>query len=308
MTRAFLLLASWLALVTGAFAAEPDYVRYREDAQGARLEVAVRSFTLPSGQAVDLIGVVHIADAAYYDALNARFDAYDAVLFELVGDPELLTRREVEPAGSTGANRADAPRADSTLSTIQLAAAKNLALTFQLEAIDYTKKNMVHADASADEFARMQAERGETTMSLFGRAMRAQMVADLSGKSRARNEFDTFGLIRILMSRDSALEFKKALAKTLDQTESMTALMEGEDGSAVLTGRNRVAVDKLKEVLADRRKRRVAVFYGGAHMPGIETALLQDFGAKPAGEEWLPAWSMPASPRPAKNLQDTARG
>ena len=36
-------------------------------------------------------------------------------------------------------------------------------------------------------------------------------------------ELDTFGLIRILMSRDSAAEFKKALAKTFDQMESMTA-------------------------------------------------------------------------------------
>ncbi len=42
--------------------AVPDYMRYAEDEHSARLEVAIRSFTLPSGQRVDLVGVVHIAD------------------------------------------------------------------------------------------------------------------------------------------------------------------------------------------------------------------------------------------------------
>ena len=56
--------------------------------------------------------------------------------------------------------------------------------------------------------------------------------------------------MRILMSRDSAAEFKKALAKTFDQMESMTALMEGNDRSAILSGRNDVVVNKIKEVLA----------------------------------------------------------
>ena len=43
-------------------------------------------------------------------------------------------------------------------------------------------------------------------------------------------ELDTFGFIRILMSPDSAAEFKKALAKTFAQMESLTATMEGERG------------------------------------------------------------------------------
>ncbi|HXC59895.1 MAG TPA: hypothetical protein VN645_11300, partial [Steroidobacteraceae bacterium] len=39
----------------------PDYMRYAEDTRSARLETAIRSLRLPSGQQVDLIGVVHIA-------------------------------------------------------------------------------------------------------------------------------------------------------------------------------------------------------------------------------------------------------
>src|SRR5688500_5791126 len=70
-----------------------DYVRDAEDDASSRLEVAIRTFTMPSGQQVDLIGVIHIADLAYYQQLNQRFIAYDAVLFELIGDPRSVTAR-----------------------------------------------------------------------------------------------------------------------------------------------------------------------------------------------------------------------
>lgn len=274
----------------------PDYIRFAEDARSSRLEVAIRTFATPSGQQVDLIGAVHIADAAYYQELNRRFESYDSVLFELVGDPELLTRRSpsaVEPqAGQSGG---------SMLSTLQQAASKHLNLSFQLDAIDYTLPNMVHADFSAEEFAKMQRERGETMLTLFTRAMDAQMRGDID--PRAMNEFDTFGLIRILMSQDSAAEFKKSLAKMFDQAESMTAAMEGKEGSVVLSGRNAVAVNKVREVLADRKQRHIAVFYGSAHMPGIETSLRNELGMKATGEQWLAAWTMPRVKPAARSPQ-----
>lgn len=295
-TRLLSSLGLLLCLATRAVAAGlPDYVRYAEDASSARLEVAIKSFALPSGQTVDLIGVVHIADAAYYQDLNRRFGAYDAVLFELVGDPSRLMQQA--PVSAAEQQR---QAGGSTLSLIQQAAGEYLNLTFQLGAIDYSRKNMVHADFTLEEFQKMQRERGENTLTLFGRAMRAQMTGQLS--RTATSQLDTFALIRILLSEDSASEFKKALARMFDEMESMTAIMEGDQGSVILGGRNQVVVKKLREVLTDRRQRRVAVFYGGAHMPGIEASLLGEMKAKGAGEEWLAAWTMPKpapKPRPA---------
>jgi hypothetical protein len=265
----------------------PDYVRYREDAASARLEVAVRSLTLPSGQTVDLIGVVHIADAVYYQELNRRFGTYDSVLFELVGDPQALTGRSPPTVAERGQH-------GGTVSFIQQAAGRYLDLSFQLDAIDYSGSNMIHADTSLEQFRKLQAERGETTVSLFMRAMEAQLKGQLTGQldRRAAAELDTLGLIRILLSQDSAAAFKKALAKNFDQMEAMSALMEGENGSVILSGRNQVVVEKIAEVLARKNQRRIAVFYGGAHMPGIEQALVSDMKAKVAGEEWLAAWTM----------------
>jgi len=274
----------------------PDYIRYAEDEKSVRLEIAIKTFTLPSGQKVDLIGVVHIADDTYYQELNKRFDAYDSVLFELVGDPARLT--ENKPL--TEEEKKHQP-GGGAISFIQQAMSKHLKLTFQLGAIDYTKKNMVHADTTAEEFEKMQKERGESMMTLFFRAMKAQLSGEID--TTAMGELDTFGLIRILMSRDSAAEFKKVLAKMFDQSESMTAVMEGPEGSVILSGRNEVVVKKIKEVLADEKQRRIAVFYGGAHMPGIEGSLLTDMNAKAAGEEWLAAWTMPKTEKPAEASQ-----
>ena len=226
----------------------PDYLRFREDAKSARLEIAIRTFAMPSGQSVDLIGVVHIADDAYYQELNKRFAAYDSVLFELVGDPEGLTA----PAPLTDAQRMQQTDG-SAVSTIQQAAGQYLGLTFQLDAIDYTGKNMVHADTTAEEFEQMQKERGETMLTLFAPCDAGPDDGPDERQGRPDRDacgLDTFGLIRILMSRDSAAEFKKALAKTFAQMESMTAAMEGPNGSAILSGRNDVVGRKIKEVLA----------------------------------------------------------
>ena len=273
---------SWRALCADAL---PDYVRYAEDARSARLEVAIRTFTMPSGQNVDLIGVVHIADDAYYQQLNARFPAYDSVLFELVGDPEQL----MASAPLTAEQRKNQPPG-SGVTFIQTSASKYLDLTFQLDAIDYRGKNMVHADISRQEFDQLQAARGENTMTLFLRAMQAQMSGNMN--PAVVNELDTFALIRILLSPNSAAEFKMSLAKVLDQMESVTAAMEGNNPSAILGGRNDVVVKKIQEVLANKQQRHIAVFFGGGHMPGIERVLVNDLKAKAVGEEWLPAWTM----------------
>ncbi len=266
----------------------PDYIRFAEDDKSARLEIAIKTFAMPSGQKVDLIGVVHIADATYYADLNKRFDAYDAVLFELVGDPRRLTEKKPRP--ETREEKAHKP-GGGAISFIQTSAGKFLKLSFQLGAIDYTKPNMVHADATGAEFEKMQKERGESMLTLFIRAMKAQLNGEID--QSVVGDLDTFGLIRILMSKDSAAEFKKVLAKMFDQAESMTAIMEGPDGSAILSGRNDVVMKKIKEVLTDKRKQHISVFYGAAHMPGLEGMLLKDLKATAAGEEWLPGWTMP---------------
>lgn len=64
------------------------YLRLVEDDGGARLrlELAARTFEPTSGEgpSVNLVSVMHIGDAAYYDELQVLLDAHDVVLFERV--------------------------------------------------------------------------------------------------------------------------------------------------------------------------------------------------------------------------------
>ena len=145
-SRLLLLLASSLWFQIARADGPPDYIRYAEDAKTSRLEVAIRTFALPSGQNVDLMAVIHIADDAYYQQLNARLPAYDSVLFELVGNPKHLT----ESAPLTAEERRTRP-AGNGVTFIQQSASKYLNLTFQIGAIDYRGRNMVHADTSLAE-------------------------------------------------------------------------------------------------------------------------------------------------------------
>jgi hypothetical protein len=216
------------------------------------------------------------------------------VLFELVGDPRRVTETPPQVL-----KQQSAQQYTGTVSSLQELMGRYLNLTFQLGAIDYTKKNMVHADTSAAEFARMQQERGESMLTLLLRAMNAQL--NRAANQPAASQLNIVELIRILLSPDSATGFKRLVAREFDQMESLTALMEGDAGSAILSGRNGVVMNKLQQVLANPKQRRIAVFFGAAHMPGIEASLLAGLKAKVSGEEWLAAWTIPkqAPPRPA---------
>ena len=157
---------------------------------------------------------------------------------------------------------------------------------------------MVHADTTAEEFDRMQKERGEIDAHPVRAARcRPRWRPTMTGNAdaSAASGLDTFGLIRILMSRDSAAEFKKALAKMLAQTESLTATMEGErrirDSQRTQRGG---AEERSRKCCANKKQRRIAVFLRRARTcAGIEASLMKDMKAKASGEEWLAAWTMP---------------
>ena len=93
MSRKILLLTAFaLALVLGpAFADDETFVRLEQKGNDAALQTAYATYRLPGSDVeVVLYGVVHIADQAYYDRVQADLDACDIVLYEGVApsDPE----------------------------------------------------------------------------------------------------------------------------------------------------------------------------------------------------------------------------
>jgi len=248
------------------------------------LETAIVSFQgkdaagTPAGDAtpltVDLIGVVHVGDSAYYKKLNALFKKYDAVLYELVAEEG--TR--IEP----GQRRAGG----GAIMAMQGGMKSLLDLSHQLDEIDYRPKNLFHADMSPEEFDKSMKERGESFQKMFFRALGRSMVEQ--HKPGGPNEVE---LLFAFFADDRALRLKRALAVQFEDLDRAAKMFAGPDGSTIIEERNKKAFSVLKERIAAGDKK-IAIFYGAGHLPHMEQQLDKDFGLTRAGAQWLTAWDL----------------
>lgn len=270
----------------------PDFIRYSTDDKEAKLETAIKSYKNADGVIVDLVGVVHIADLEYYKKLNELLATYDAVLYELVGDPEALK----DPKAKNDTS--------NPLRMAQKMVGNMLKLSFQLDQIDYSKSNFVHADLSAAEFSKLQGEKGENLMSLLARAMKMEREGKVPANLE-ESDIDMTQLLGLLSGSDSGADSLKILmAKVFGEAESMLESFEGADGTVLLTGRNKVVNEKLTEAIKGGKKH-LAIFYGAGHLPGLEALLKHDQFTQQK-EEWLAAWTMKAAPKKVKKDETAA--
>lgn len=300
-----------------------DFVRFREDAKGAQLQTAVATYRNAQGVAVELIGAIHIGDKAYYDALNKRFTTCEVLLYEMVGEEleaiegkpptaedmargidEFLNpdkpRRNVAPkaAPPDEAPAEQAARDRLTwLHPLYDTLKNSLKLESQMECIDYTKKNFVHADMTARQFSSMQQKRGEGFLQLWLRAVQAQMAQPETNA----NSPGLLKILEILCRPDSPTELKRLLGRMFDQVEKLMAGMETEQGSVIVAERNKVALDVMQKQIAMGRKR-LGIFYGAAHLPDMEQRIIA-MGFKREKLEWMTAWDLPPEPPPVKAAQ-----
>lgn len=282
--------AAVLSLVLAAMppARADGFIRVDEDEKAARLQTAVTRYE-KDGASVELIGAVHIADKAYYTKLNERFKGYDALLFEMIGGEKAADRQAADEAGAKDANLAG-------LHKVYDMVAKFLNLTGQMQTVDYTAPNFVHADLTLEEFAKLQEERGE---SLLGFALKAGKDAPEPAKQP-----DPAKLLSAMLSGKSNL-VKLEIVHTLGQGDDQIAAFAGE--SVIITDRNQRCIDVMNRELA-AGKRKLGVFYGAAHFPDMEKRLL-DAGFKRTGQEWLTAWDIPkeqAKPQTPAEKKDAA--
>jgi len=62
----------------------------------------------------------------------------------------------------------------------------------------------------------------------------------------------------------------------------------------------------LNEALASG-KRKIAIFYGGGHMPDLERRLRAELGVEKVGVEWLPAWDVRSAETKAREAEQAKR-
>lgn len=223
---------------------------------------------------VDLVAAVHIGSKAYYENLDRRFRDYDCVLYELVApEKSRVPKPGRKPAGMIG-------QAQTGLTSL-------LGLEFQLERIDYAAGNFVHADLSPGEFDEAMERRGESWWTMFGKLMR-ESVNQKNARSQEVSVGDLFGA---LFGNDRELRLRRIMAVQFTDMEVLTAAFSGEEGSTIITDRNAAAIDVMRRQIGKGR-RKIAIFYGAAHMPDFDTRLRKDFGLEPVRTEWLEAWDL----------------
>ena len=258
-----------------------NFVRIKRDGRdtAVAMETAIVSYVprrdRNSGVIVDLISAVHVADAGYYEQLNRRFETYDAVLYELVA-----------PAGTRipkGGRKNGHP-----VAAVQGGMKSVLDLAYQLESIDYTKLNLIHADLSPQEFSQTMKDRGESFSQIFFRAM-GQAMAQQNSKNGGSGDMR---MLFALFSADRPLAMKRMMAEQFEDLEGSMNVFDGPDGSTLISERNKRALDVLQKQLAAGKKR-IGIFYGAGHMPDIERRLAKaPFSLEPKSVRWLLAWDL----------------
>ena len=263
------------AATTTATAAETRFLRFVGDSKtGGSLQTADITYENEDGAKVRLVSAIHIGDTSYFQALNESFTDCDAVLYEMVKPKDRAAPRPGD--------------AQSDIAKFQRFLKDTLDLDYQLDVIDYTPKNFVHADMDADEFTQRQAARGESIPGL----MLASLMRQLTNPATTTETYEGEATDMLdLMSRpDGTRQFKLLLARRMGDIEKDVMGLGAMEGTVILTERNKAAVKVLREQLKAGKKD-IAIFYGAAHMPDLAERL-DLLGFEPKKTDWHKAWDV----------------
>ncbi|MEO6593293.1 MAG: hypothetical protein ABIP94_00910, partial [Planctomycetota bacterium] len=262
-----------------------DFVRFVAVDDGGHLDTAITTYKKGTVE-VTFFAAVHIADKMCYELLNDRFTTCDALLYELVGPEDYRPSK-------------DAERGLSLISLLQQGLKNSLELSFQLDEVDYSPANFVHADMTPAEFQASMAERGESMLSIMVNMMLSGMQNQIekhqaegtqSGEASAPQAFD---LVTAFRNGEGRHALRMSFAGQLEEIEMMSS--GGKGGGTLLHGRNEKCLQVLeRELVAGRKK--IGIYYGAAHFPHMEERLIKDLGFHKTGHEWIVAWDCKKRP------------
>lgn len=249
----------------------------REASDG--LYVALTHYVHPSLSRVDLVSAVHIADAGYFAEVQRWLDAADLVLYEGIsrdgGPPEPQAEDQENP-----------------VRRIQRMLGRMLDLSFQLDEVRYDRPHFVHADLTLKDLAAVSAEGA-------GDAPEAEESGPLAALGPMGKMLERAGpmLESLLAQQMENPAARRTLKRTLAQAlmgadmDQTLAMLPAEARELILHRRNEVVVQRVAQ-LAPKNKGSIAIFYGAAHMSGIEKDLVERLGYRRGGARWLRAWDM----------------
>lgn len=263
-------------------AASSDFLRFVDHGKlGGKLETADVVYRNAAGARVSLVSAVHIGEKDYYQGLNKAFADYDAVLYELVKQKDAPVPQPVQPG--------EGPRkSDHAIAQFQRILNEALGLEYQLDQIDYTRANFVHADLDAETFQKMQAERGENFATIM---LRSMMQAMSRPPNAAEAPEQMLGdLIGMVTRPDAERQMRLLMARQLGRMEEQALGLDGPNGSVIITERNKAAL-LVMDATIKAGKKNIAIFYGAAHMPDMAKRL-SERGFNKVETHWRTAWDV----------------
>lgn len=300
------ILNSWAQSISD----KPAFIRVIESPENSEvtaLELSiVRYQHATKDLTVDLISALHIADKQYYDTLNQRFTTYDALLFELVTNADVSEFRSPSETQSkstetinskpidSGVPNLDTKEKGSSLSGIsrvQIWLKNSLDLDFQLDVIDYSADNFVHADFTPAEFDQSLSDNDESLFTEMFRLWRAGMLQSFLHPEMSNDL--SFLQAFFSSNREHRLkqQFARQFAQQFSNSGEFDRIMSGKKGSTLVTARNLKAMRVLQEQI-NKGATHIGIFYGAAHMPDFHRRLLNDYQLKPVSTQWLEAWNL----------------
>lgn len=266
------------ALAGSADPARSQFTRIVTDENGApaSLQLAVVTYAPADSRRdvrVDLVGAVHVGEDTYYAQLNELFQGYDALLYELIAPSGTVITPDMRPTGM--------------VSGLQRGMTAMLDLSFQLEEIDYTQPNFVHADLSPEEMSQSMAERNESLYVYFWRVVYATLREYSRDPLGMRN---MNALTGSMVSSRQSHPLKILMANEFADLDRLQDMLGKDSDSAVIGARNERAIEVLEREIGEGA-RRLGIFYGVAHMRDLENRLL-DIGFSPVETRWVDAWAL----------------
>jgi hypothetical protein len=264
--------------VVGEDPASRGYARVVQTAPDRfEMQTGSRVFRRAGGPDIDLVGVIHVAERSYFQNIQARLDRSSLVLYEGVtakkSDPDLSSH---DPKGAYAR------------------LGRGLGLEVQDAVIDYTRPHFRRCDLSLEEMLGL---------------LDAEILAGGPGAvaaAQAKEEF--MGMKRMLTGGSILTNFAFRLvgwSPALRERVRFSLVGVGAGGASgekqmsprlerlILEDRNAHVIAEIRH-LQGKGQRRVAVFYGAAHLRGIESAL-RSMGYRPAGET---TWSTAIAAQP----------
>jgi len=278
--KALLILACLIPTLPAVGAdSESRFIRLQrnENQDPVALQTAITKYVAAGGEKsveIDLVAVVHIGDKAYYERLNKEFEKYDAVLYELV-----------TPEGNKPPKGGE-KKSDNPVAVLQQGMKLFLRLEHQLEVVDYQKANFIHADLSPEGMKNAMKERGDDQMTIV-----LGVIVDFLRKKnldadKPEPQAPDISLTDLL----NPIKFKRMMAQQFEDAGGEVSL-GGTINRLLVEDRNKACIKVLQQQLTAGKKK-IAIFYGGAHMPDFDKRLKEDFGMKRIRSEWINAWSL----------------